>query len=103
RRRHTRFSRYWSSDVCSSDLLLDEPTNHLDFQMMEWLKEELNRLPSAILFVTHDRYFLDGVATKIFEIADGRLYTYTGNYKDYKIGRASCRERVKILMGDRAV
>lgn len=82
-------------------LLLDEPTNHLDFQMMEWLKEELNRLPSAILFVTHDRYFLDGVATKIFEIADDRLYTYTGNYKDY-IEQKALREEEEAIKQSKA-
>lgn len=77
-------------------LLLDEPTNHLDVQMMDWLKEELIRLPSAVLFVTHDRYFLDGVATKIFEIADGHLYTYLGNYQDY-IEQKALREEEQAI------
>ncbi|HLG28266.1 MAG TPA: ATP-binding cassette domain-containing protein, partial [Paenisporosarcina sp.] len=63
-------------------ILLDEPTNHLDVQSSKWLQESLARLSSAIIFVTHDRYFLDGVSTHIYEIADQTMYTHRGNYGD---------------------
>ncbi|WP_342541671.1 ABC-F family ATP-binding cassette domain-containing protein [Paenisporosarcina sp. FSL H8-0542] len=69
-------------------ILLDEPTNHLDVQSSEWLQESLARLSSAIIFVTHDRYFLDGVSTHIYEIADQTMYTHRGNYGDYLEAKA---------------
>ena len=69
-------------------ILLDEPTNHLDVQSAEWLQESLNRLQSAIIFVTHDRYFLDSVSTHIYEIADQTMYTHRGNYGDYLEAKA---------------
>lgn len=69
-------------------ILLDEPTNHLDVQSSKWLQESLARLSSAIIFVTHDRYFLDGVSTHIYEIADQTMYTHRGNYGDYLEARA---------------
>lgn len=69
-------------------ILLDEPTNHIDLQSAEWLQEMLTRLPSAIIFVTHDRYFLDAVSTHIYEIADQTMYTHRGNYGDYLEARA---------------
>ncbi|GAY73034.1 ATPase components of ABC transporters with duplicated ATPase domains [Lentilactobacillus kosonis] len=64
-------------------LLLDEPTNHLDFDSIDWLEKYLSGYKGAIMLVTHDRYFLDQVATKIFELSFGKLYEYTGNYQDY--------------------
>lgn len=64
-------------------LLLDEPTNHLDFDSIDWLEKYLAGYKGAIMLVTHDRYFLDQVATKIFELSFGKLYEYTGNYQDY--------------------
>jgi len=69
-------------------ILLDEPTNHIDLQSAEWLQEMLTRLPSAIIFVTHDRYFLDAVSTHIYEIADQTMYTHRGNYGDFLESRA---------------
>ncbi len=69
-------------------ILLDEPTNHIDLQSAEWLQEMLTRLPSAIIFVTHDRYFLDAVSTHIYEIADQTMYTHKGNYGDFLESRA---------------
>lgn len=69
-------------------ILLDEPTNHLDVQSSQWLQESLAKLPSAIIFVTHDRYFLDGVSTHIYEIADQTMYTHRGNYGDYLEAKA---------------
>lgn len=69
-------------------ILLDEPTNHLDAISTEWLQETLLRMDSAMLFVTHDRYFLDAVSTHIFEIADQTMYTHKGNYGDYLENKA---------------
>lgn len=69
-------------------LLLDEPTNHLDVPAITWLQEQLKNETGAILFVTHDRYFLDTVATTIYEIADQTLYTHSGNYGDYLEAKA---------------
>lgn len=64
-------------------LILDEPTNHLDIEMIEWLEEYLQRSRISILMVTHDRYFLDKVCTKILEIDSGRVFSYSGNYDYY--------------------
>ncbi len=68
--------------------LLDEPTNHLDVQSTEWLQEMVMRLKGAVIFITHDRYFLDEMATHIYELADQTLYRHTGNYADYLEARA---------------
>ncbi len=64
-------------------LLLDEPTNHLDLHSIEWLEEYLNSFKGAVLIISHDRYFLDRVAQKIFEIQEGKLTVYPGNYSYY--------------------
>ena len=64
-------------------LMMDEPTNHLDAQSVEWLQEYLARFSGAILLITHDRYFLDKVTTRILEIDRADLYTYSGNYSYY--------------------
>ncbi|HRI53086.1 MAG TPA: ABC-F family ATP-binding cassette domain-containing protein, partial [Pseudomonadota bacterium] len=61
-------------------LLLDEPTNHLDARTVEWLETRLRSQPGALVLVTHDRYFLDRVATRILELDRGHLYAYDGNY-----------------------
>lgn len=68
--------------------LLDEPTNHLDVQSTEWLQEMVLRLKGAVIFITHDRYFLDELSTHIYEIADQTLYRHTGNYGDFLEARA---------------
>ncbi|WP_332651234.1 ABC-F family ATP-binding cassette domain-containing protein [Lysinibacillus sp. 54212] len=68
--------------------LLDEPTNHLDVESTEWLQEMVSRLKGAVIFITHDRYFLDEMATHIYELADGTLYRHKGNYADYLEARA---------------
>ncbi len=73
-------------------LLLDEPTNHLDFDSIEWLENYLASYKGAIILVTHDRYFLDRVANRIFELSFGKLYEYQGNYQDYVAKKA---ERVE--------
>ena len=64
-------------------LLLDEPTNHLDAESVQWLEGHLASYPGAVLAVTHDRYFLDNVASWILEIDRGRLHPYEGNYSTY--------------------
>ena len=69
-------------------LLLDEPTNHLDTESIEWIEEFLNTYPSACLFVTHDRYFLDSIANRIVELANGRCYSHAGNYSDFLVDKA---------------
>jgi len=70
--------------IHESDLLiLDEPTNHIDNEIIEWLEEMLKKRKGALLMITHDRYFLDRVTDKIFEIENGNLYTYQANYSEY--------------------
>src|SRR5258708_6668149 len=69
-------------------LILDEPTNHLDTESIEWLEDFLARYPGACLFVTHDRYFLDRIATRIVELSRGQFISYDGNYTDYLLARA---------------
>lgn len=64
-------------------LVLDEPTNHLDSEMTEWLEEYLKKYKGAFIMVTHDRYFLDKVTNKIFELDKGKLYSYTANYSKF--------------------
>ena len=69
-------------------LILDEPTNHLDTGSIEWLEDFLARYAGTCLFVTHDRYFLDRVATRIVELSRGEFTSYDGNYTDYLLARA---------------
>jgi ABC transport system ATP-binding/permease protein len=69
-------------------LILDEPTNHLDTGSIEWLEDFLQRYAGTCLFVTHDRYFLDRIATRVVELSRGTFYSYSGNYTDYLIARA---------------
>lgn len=69
-------------------LLLDEPTNHLDFESITWLINYVKQYPHTVLFVTHDRYFLNEVSTRIIELDRGKLKTYPGNYEDYIAIRA---------------
>ncbi|MCI6087174.1 MAG: ABC-F family ATP-binding cassette domain-containing protein [Selenomonas sp.] len=74
-------------------LLLDEPTNHLDSETIAWLETYLAGRKGALLLVTHDRYFLDHVATKILELDKGKSYTYTGNYSAFLEQKAARIER----------
>ncbi|MEP9851285.1 ABC-F family ATP-binding cassette domain-containing protein [Staphylococcus aureus] len=69
-------------------LLLDEPTNHLDFESINWLINYVKQYPHTVLFVTHDRYFLNEVSSRIIELDRGKLQTYPGNYEDYIAQRA---------------
>src|SRR5438552_5585947 len=68
-------------------LILDEPTNHLDTGSIEWLEDFLARYAGACLLATHDRYFLDRVATRIVELSRGQFVSYDGNYTDYLLAR----------------
>jgi ATP-binding cassette subfamily F protein uup len=75
--------------IQSPDLLiLDEPTNHLDFESVKWLEEYLGRYRGALLLVTHDRYFLDRVTNRMFELEGGNLYSYKGNYAAFLEAKA---------------
>lgn len=69
-------------------LILDEPTNHLDYESIKWLEEYLKKYQRSVLFVTHDRYFLDEISTKIWELSQGNLYEYKGDYSDYLESKA---------------
>ncbi|MCH4414677.1 ABC-F family ATP-binding cassette domain-containing protein [Staphylococcus haemolyticus] len=69
-------------------LLLDEPTNHLDFESITWLINYVKQYPHTVLFVTHDRYFLNEIASRIIELDRGKLKSYPGNYEDYIAMRA---------------
>lgn len=86
-------------------LVLDEPTNHLDSEMVTWLENRLNRFSGGIIMITHDRYFLERVVTKIVELSRGKLYTYEANFSKYlelkaqreEMAEASERKRQSIL------
>ncbi len=74
-------------------LLLDEPTNHLDISTIEWLETAVRTYPGAVLFVTHDRSFVEKVATRIVDIDRGRLRSWPGGYNDYLVQKASSQEQ----------
>ena len=76
-------------------LLLDEPTNHLDYEAIRWLEEYLKHYKGALMVITHDRYFLDHVTTRIFELSFGKLYEFDGNYQTYLAGKAERIEQEK--------
>jgi ATP-binding cassette subfamily F protein 3 len=67
----------------SNFLLLDEPTNHLDMRAKDVLLESLEKYNGTVVFVSHDRYFIDKLATRVFEIGGGRIEVFPGNYEDY--------------------
>lgn len=69
-------------------LVLDEPTNHLDPESIEWVARFLESFPGACLLVTHDRYFLDRICSTIVELANGKFYSYEGNYTEYLVAKA---------------
>jgi ATP-binding cassette subfamily F protein uup len=81
-------------------LILDEPTNHLDTDSIEWLEDFLARYNGTALFVTHDRYFLDRVATRVVELSRGKFYSYAGNYTDYLLARAE-RQAVEEMQEEK--
>ena len=86
-------------------LLLDEPTNHLDLRAKDVLLDALMEYTGTVVFVSHDRYFIDKLATRVFEIGDGKVEVYPGNYEDYlwrKQGGSakqneSIRQQLKIV------
>ena len=65
-------------------LLLDEPTNHLDMEAVEWLEKFLSSYGGAVFVITHDRHFIDQVATRVIELDAGHITEYKGGYTDYK-------------------
>lgn len=79
-------------------LLLDEPTNHLDIDTIEWLTNFLKNAKKTVLFITHDRYFLDNISTRIFELDRAGLIEYQGNYQDYVRLKAEQDERDAALL-----
>lgn len=86
-------------------LILDEPTNHLDAEMVTWLEQKLSKFTGGLVMVTHDRYFLENVATRIAEISFGKMYLYDANYSKYlelktqrlEMTQASERKRQALL------
>ena len=90
----------------SNFLLLDEPTNHLDLRAKDVLLESLQKFTGTVVFVSHDRYFIDKLATRVFEIGEGRVEIFPGNYEDYlwrKEGKGSATPDLSLSSnGDRA-
>jgi ATP-binding cassette, subfamily F, member 3 len=79
-------------------LLLDEPTNHLDLRAKDVLLEAIVNFTGTVLFVSHDRYFIDGLATRVFEVEDRRVHIYPGNYEDYLWRKQGGPEKVSISL-----
>ncbi|MCA1054556.1 ABC-F family ATP-binding cassette domain-containing protein [Rossellomorea aquimaris] len=77
-------------------LILDEPTNHLDYQSIKWLEDYLGKYNGAVLLVTHDRYFLDNVTNRTFELDGGNLYSYRGNYASFIEAKATREENERL-------
>ena len=76
-------------------LMLDEPTNHLDLRMLEWLESYLEGYRGTLMVVSHDRYFLDKITNRIFDMGDGTLEAYTGNYSEFLVKRAERLEAMR--------
>jgi ATP-binding cassette subfamily F protein 3 len=79
-------------------LLLDEPTNHLDLRAKDVLLEAIANFTGTVLFVSHDRYFIDGLATRVFEVEDRRVHIYPGNYEDYLWRKQGGPEKVTVSL-----
>ena len=77
----------------SNMLLLDEPTNHLDLRAKDVLLDAIRNFSGTVLFVSHDRYFIDGLATRVFEVEDRRVHIFPGNYEDYLWRKAGGPEK----------
>ena len=75
-------------------ILLDEPTNHLDLRAKDVLLEAIRDFTGTVLFVSHDRYFIDGLATRVFEVEDRRVHIYPGNYEDYLFRKSGGTEKL---------
>ncbi|MGD0889857.1 MAG: ATP-binding cassette domain-containing protein, partial [Acidobacteriaceae bacterium] len=81
-------------------LLLDEPTNHLDLRAKDVLLEAIANFTGTVLFVSHDRYFIDGLATRVFEVEDHRVHIFPGNYEDYLWRKSGGPEKVAVSLTD---
>ena len=81
----------------SNFLLLDEPTNHLDIRAKDVLLESLEKFTGTVVVVSHDRYFMEHLATRVFEIADGQVRVYPGNYADYLWRKSGGNEETPTL------
>jgi ATP-binding cassette subfamily F protein 3 len=79
-------------------LLLDEPTNHLDLRAKDVLLDAIANFTGTVLFVSHDRYFIDGLATRVFEVEDRRVHIYPGNYEDYLYRKAGGPEKTTVSL-----
>ena len=79
-------------------LLLDEPTNHLDLRAKDVLLDAIRNFTGTVLFVSHDRYFIDGLATRVFEVEDRRVHIYPGNYEDYLWRKQGGPEKVTVSL-----
>jgi ATPase subunit of ABC transporter with duplicated ATPase domains len=79
-------------------LLLDEPTNHLDIQSLEWLEDALSEFGGTIVFVSHDRYFINRFATRICELKDGRIMDYYGDYEFFKGKKLEAQEKEEAIL-----
>ena len=79
-------------------LLLDEPTNHLDMRAKDVLLDAIRGFTGTVLFVSHDRYFIDGLATRVFEVEDRRVHIYPGNYEDYLWRKGGGPEKVAVSL-----
>ena len=82
----------------SNFLLLDEPTNHLDLRAKDVLLEAIANFTGTVLFVSHDRYFIDGLATRVFEVEDRRVHIYPGNYEDYLWRKQGGPEKTTVAL-----
>jgi ATPase subunit of ABC transporter with duplicated ATPase domains len=78
-------------------LILDEPTNHLDIEFKEVFEEVLNEYEGTLLFISHDRYFINSVAQRILEIDNQKIYDYEGNYEYYKAKKPNNVEKIEII------
>lgn len=87
----------------SNMLLLDEPTNHLDLRAKDVLLDAIRNFSGTVLFVSHDRYFIDGLATRVFEVEQGRVHIYPGNYEDYLWRKSGGPQKVITSLAEHSV
>ena len=87
----------------SNFLLLDEPTNHLDMRAKDVLLKSLKDYTGTVVFVSHDRYFIDKLATRVFEVGDGQVHVYPGNYEDYRWRKEGGAEKLQETVSRSAI